>query len=35
MRITRQAIDQQTVARTLVNNKRSKKPWELQEPQDV
>lgn len=29
LRITRQAIDQQTVARALVNKPRSRKPWEL------
>jgi hypothetical protein len=29
LRITRQAIDQQTVARTLNNQARTKKPWEL------
>lgn len=29
LRITRQAIDQQTVARTLNNQAKSKKPWEL------
>ena len=29
LRITRQAIDQQTVARTLNNHSRAKKPWEL------
>jgi hypothetical protein len=29
LRITRQAIDQQTVARTLVNQKVNKKPWEI------
>ena len=28
LRITRQAIDQQTVARTLVNAKKTRKPWE-------
>ena len=33
LRITRQAIDQQTVARTLNNQPKSRKPWEL--PQDV
>lgn len=31
MRITRQAIDQQTVARTLNNQVKTKKPWELTE----
>lgn len=29
LRITRQAIDQQTVARTLNNQSKTKKPWEL------
>lgn len=29
LRITRQAIDQQTVARKLVNAPKSRKPWEL------
>lgn len=29
LRITRQAIDQQTVARSLNNQTREKKPWEL------
>lgn len=29
LRITRQAIDQQTVARTLVNQSKGRKPWEL------
>lgn len=29
LRITRQAIDQQTVARSLNNHARTKKPWEL------
>lgn len=29
LRITRQAIDQQTVARSIVNAPKSKKPWEL------
>jgi hypothetical protein len=29
LRITRQAIDQQTVARKLNNHSRAKKPWEL------
>ena len=29
LRITKQAIDQQTVARTLNNNKKNRKPWEL------
>lgn len=29
LRITRQAIDQQTVARTLNNQVKTKKPWEL------
>ena len=29
LRITRQAIDQQTVARTLVNAPTTRKPWEL------
>jgi hypothetical protein len=29
LRITRQAIDQQTVARKLNNHSRTKKPWEL------
>lgn len=29
LRITRQAIDQQTVARSLNNQARTKKPWEL------
>jgi hypothetical protein len=28
LRITRQAIDQQTVARTLVNQPKTNKPWE-------
>ena len=31
LRITRQAIDQQTVARSLMNNKKARKPWELPE----
>lgn len=34
LRITRQAIDQQTVARSLNNNVRSRKPWELTVEQD-
>lgn len=29
LRITRQAIDQQTVARGLLNQPKSRKPWEL------
>jgi hypothetical protein len=29
LRITRQAIDQQTVARSLVNQPKARKPWEL------
>ena len=29
LRITRQAIDQQTVARTIKNQSKSRKPWEL------
>lgn len=29
LRITRQAIDQQTVARTLNNQSKTKKPWEI------
>lgn len=29
LRITRQAIDQQTVARTLINQPKARKPWEL------
>jgi hypothetical protein len=29
LRITRQAIDQQTVARKLGNHVKTKKPWEL------
>ncbi len=29
LRITRQAIDQQTVARKLVNQTKGRKPWEL------
>ena len=29
LRITRQAIDQQTVARSLVNKKPARKPWEM------
>lgn len=29
LRITRQAIDQQTVARTIVNAPKAKKPWEI------
>jgi len=29
LRITRQAIDQQTVARTIKNQTRGRKPWEL------
>lgn len=33
LRITRQAVDQQTVARALVNQPKSRKPWEL--PVDV
>jgi hypothetical protein len=31
LRITRQAIDQQTVARTIKNSPRGRKPWELAE----
>lgn len=31
LRITRQAIDQQTVARSLVNQTKARKPWELPE----
>ena len=29
LRITRQAIDQQTVARSIKNQSKAKKPWEL------
>jgi len=29
LRITRQAIDQQTVARAIVNAPKAKKPWEI------
>ena len=29
LRITRQAIDQQTVARTMMNAPKAKKPWEI------
>jgi hypothetical protein len=29
LRITRQAVDQQTIARGLLNGKKSRKPWEL------
>jgi hypothetical protein len=29
LRITRQAIDQQTVARSMINQSKSKKPWEI------
>lgn len=29
LRITRQAIDQQTVARSIVNAPKAKKPWEI------
>ena len=29
LRITRQAIDQQTVARTISNNPKTRKPWEI------
>lgn len=29
LRITRQAVDQQTIARKLVNHSKSRKPWEL------
>ena len=29
LRITRQAVDQQTIARTLVNQVKTRKPWEL------
>ena len=29
LRITRQAIDQQTVARSMINQAKSKKPWEI------
>ncbi len=29
LRITRQAIDQQTVARSMINQTKSKKPWEI------
>ena len=29
LRITRQAIDQQTVARTIKNSAKSRKPWEI------
>lgn len=32
LRITRQAVDQQTIARALINAPKSKKPWELPEP---
>jgi hypothetical protein len=32
LRITKQAIDQQTVARTLINQPKARKPWELPEP---
>ena len=31
LRITRQAIDQQTVARKLVSHSKARKPWELPE----
>lgn len=30
LRITRQAIDQQTVARSMLNAPKSKKPWEIE-----
>jgi hypothetical protein len=30
LRITRQAIDQQTVARSMINAPKSKKPWEIE-----
>lgn len=29
LRITRQAVDQQTIARAIVNEPKSRKPWEL------
>jgi hypothetical protein len=29
LRITRQAIDQQTVARSIINQPKARKPWEL------
>lgn len=34
LRITRQAIDQQTVARKLMNAPKSRKPWELAVEED-
>jgi len=30
LRITRQAIDQQTVARSIINAPKAKKPWEIE-----
>lgn len=35
LRLTRQAIDQQTIARALIKQPKARKPWELAEPQDV
>jgi hypothetical protein len=34
LRITRQAIDQQTVARALMNKPKARKPWELPHEQE-
>ena len=34
LRITRQAIDQQTVARSLNNHTKNRKPWEIAQEQD-
>lgn len=31
LRITRQAVDQQTIARAMINAPKSKKPWEIGE----
>lgn len=30
LRITRQAVDQQTIARSMINAPKSKKPWEIE-----
>jgi hypothetical protein len=30
LRITRQAVDQQTIARAMINEPKSRKPWEIE-----
>lgn len=34
LRITRQAVDQQTIARAQINEPKSRKPWELSQIED-